>query len=629
MKTATWYLPLSEPLAGALLNNAPLEVADLCRYQTAALLYLLHLPKLPAKSATGMQQAFARLLERPTATLKTFLAEGYEPAAFAQGLAHARTLGIELLDADTVKRQPFVHPQGNWDFDFAQRHRASHGPLQHAYERPGGLIIRLSDHQLRLVQNIRANLEDSIEAQAHAGTGKTFVLERVLELMPKGQCLFLANVEPKLVAVRKRFGDQVTTSTFKQLAEHLLAGGNQLLKARMLAASRLPVHYAALAEQTGLGAIGRRNAAQVAALCWRIIGKFCETPDTRITLDHLPTEQALWIAPAERQLLALMAEKLWFRLKSLNIDAPLLPIRGYHRIKQVALQGLFIPEPIRTIIIDEGQDLSPAMVDFLNRSPQSVITLGDQFQNLDGRYVAHHASIRHREMAVSLRCGLSLVDYVNDLIELFPQADTLPFTADKTRHTVVARYRANAFPDEPCVILVADEWGLFDWLIRSRDEGRGAAVIDWDHSLEAFMEACLNLCLYDQPTPHGLLARYSTWAQLREVMAWNEAFMRVERWLQTVGQRYGVSGLYRHAQLAEFASAAPQRPLLATVYTAKNFELPHMALSEDLYYFAHLKGRRALSKKLATLYTAITRACGKIHFPDTHQERMAHIHAAL
>ncbi|WP_455922892.1 hypothetical protein [Pseudomonas putida] len=629
MKTATWYLPLSEPLAESLRQDAPLDVATLCRYQTAAILYLLHLPKLPPKPADAMQQAFARLLAHPTATLKTFLAEGYETAAFNQGLSHAQAIHIELMDPTTLERQAYINHQGSWDFEFAQRHRLARSPLQHTYERPGGVIIRLSDHQLRLVHNIRANLEDSIEAQAHAGTGKTFVLEQVLELMPKGQCLFLANVDPKLVAVRKRFGDQVTTSTFKQLAEHLLAGGNQLLKARMLAASRLPLHYAALAEQTGLGAIGRRNAAQVAALCWRIIAKFCETPDTRISLDHLPTEQAVWIAPAERQLLALMAEKLWFRLKTLNIDAPMLPIRGYHRIKQVALQGLFVPETLRTIIIDEGQDLSPAMVDFLNRSPQSVITLGDQFQNLDGRYVAHHASIRHREMAVSLRCGLSLVDYVNDLIELYPQADTLPFTADKTRQTVVTRYRADAFPDEPCVILVADEWGLFDWLIRSRDQGRGAAVIDWDHSLEAFMEACLNLCLYDQPAPHGPIARYSTWAQLRDVMAWNEAFKRVEHWLQTVGQRYGVSGLYRHAQLAEFASAAPQRPLLAKVYTAKNFELPHMALSEDLYYFAHLKGRRALSKKLATLYTAITRACGKVHFPDTHQERMAHLRAAL
>jgi hypothetical protein len=53
-----------------------------------------------------------------------------------------------------------------------------------------------------------------------------------------------------------------------------------------------------------------------------------------------------------------------------------------------------------------------------------------------------------------------------------------------------------------------------------------------------------------------------------------------------------------------------------------------MALSEDLYYFAHLKGKRALSSKLALLYTAITRTCGKIQFPDTHQERMRSLVAA-
>jgi hypothetical protein len=108
-------------------------------------------------------------------------------------------------------------------------------------------------------------------------------------------------------------------------------------------------------------------------------------------------------------------------------------------------------------------------------------------------------------------------------------------------------------------------------------------------------------------------------------MKWNPAFLRVEKWLATVGVKFGVSGLYKCADLNELKNITLARPLLATVFTAKNFELPRMGISEDLYYAADLQSKRLLSKKVAQLYTAITRASGIIYFPDTHREWMDYI----
>ena len=208
-------------------------------------------------------------------------------------------------------------------------------------------------------------------------------------------------------------------------------------------------------------------------------------------------------------------------------------------MKQMALAGFHLPESIDTVIVDEGHDLTGPMVDILDRSPQTVITLGDQFQNLQGRYKPHNAMIRHREMAVSLRAGPALVDYINPLLAEFPGANALPFVADKAKDTVIAEYPADAFPSEPSVILVADEWGIFDWLIRNRELSQGAAVVDWTETFESFLEGCLGLFMHDTRPRHEAIARFRNWEQLRGVMAWNEAFLRVERWLGNVGTKFG------------------------------------------------------------------------------------------
>lgn len=615
-----WYLPLGENLSAALAHGEAFDSDRLCRHQAAALHYVLALTNAPAWSALALQRTFAKLHDGYTDALKAQLADSYTQSLLAEGLAQAAGRGIGLMDDDLIAKHPFLR-NGKWDFDFAQRYQKTLRAIRFTHTR-NKVIIHTSDHQLRVIQNIGANADESIEVQAHAGTGKTFVLKEVLALMPAGQCLLLADVSPKLEAVRKRFGDDVKTATFKQLAEYLLTAGNPLRKARLVAESRVHLDYAAVAELAGLGPIGNRNERQVAALCWKIIAAFCASADAEITLAHLPKNQLNWLSPHQRQLAILASQRLWFKMTVPETKSPLLPVRGYHRIKQMTLARLNVCDCIKTIIIDEGHDLSEAMVNYLNQLPQNVITLGDQYQNLDGRHVPPHAAIRYREMAISLRCGPSVVDSVNALIELFPDAGTQPFQADKSKQMAVREYRANGFPSEPAVILVADEWGLFDWLIRSRDMAKGAAVIDWDRSCELFLEGCLDLFLDDQPAAHGKIARFQTWAHLRETLVWNDAFLRVEQWLERVGTKYGVSGLYRRAELEEFAGQRPMRPLLATVFTAKNYELPNMALSEDLYYFAHLMGKTALSRKLALLYTAITRASAVVHFPDTHQARM-------
>lgn len=624
MTRPIWFLPLSESLKMQLERGSAPNATKLSRYEVAALLFILKLSSLAAgkiPAAIDLERKFASFLDVPSDQLRMALADAFNHADFITGLARATNLQIGLVDKDTISKHSFIRPDGTWDYDFAQRHRSVYGEIRHDHIRPSGVIIRLSDHQQRLVQNIRANQNDSIEAQAHAGTGKTFVLEEIMEIMPKRKFIFLADVTPKLTAIRNRFPpERIRTYTFKSLAEYVLSKGNAALQDKLIRESRLQLSYSGLAEQIGLSAIGNRSAAQVAELCWATIFKFCLSSASYINTHHIPRERVRWLSAHDQEIIAAAASKLWYQMTHLDLDAPSLPIRGYHRIKQMALGKLYIPEEYNTILIDEGHDLSVPMVELLDISPQTVITLGDQFQNLEGRYVSHKATIRHREMATSLRAGVELASYVNSLIEIFPGATAHPFIADRAKEMSVEAYPANYFPPEPSVIVVADNWGIFDWLIRGSTTRQGVAVVDWNKSFESFIYDCHRFFLRgDRPT-NGALMKYRTWDQLHEDLKWNDSFLRVEGWLRTEGTKFGVSGLYKYANPAEFANFAPVRSLIADVFSVKNHEFPLMTISEDLYYSPEIKGKRDLSKKLATLYTAITRASGKLYVPDTHYQ---------
>lgn len=625
-----WFLPFGEASSHDLQEHGLLEGAAWTTHEVAAILFILQLsrPAALAESRTPLQweQLFVRLLELPAEQLRAALGEMYDPQAFAAGLERARSLGMGFMDEQVIRRRQFLNVEGQWDFDFARRYGQSHAAASYEHVRPSGLLIKLSSSQLRLIHTIEANQDESVDVQAYAGTGKTFAITEILALMPGRRFIFLADVEPKLKAVQGRFPSfQVRTSTFKSLAEHVLSRGNPALYRRMVQESRLRIRYSELAERIGMSAVGGRDATQVTALCWSIIFRFCMTTDAAISRRHLPGDQLRFMSESERDLLVSAATRLWSRLIWQDPEEPLLPVRGYHRVKQMVLTGMHVPEQYDGVLVDEGHDLTAPMVAILDQSPQTVIALSDRYQNLRGDYVAHRASIRHREMTVSLRAGPELAEHINPVLAVLPDLQTDPYQADRSKAMLVETYPEDEFPPEPVIILVADEWGVFDWLIRSREKGAGAAVVDWNRDYEAFMDDCLKLFVGSVRPEHGAISRYRSWAQLHQEMQWNPAFLRVENWLGTIGIRFGVSGLYHAASLNEFTNTPLARPLLATVFTVKNFEFPRMALSEDIYYHPPFKGKRMVEQKRSLIYTALTRASGVLYLPETNGEHMASI----
>ncbi|APQ10693.1 hypothetical protein BJP27_03930 [Pseudomonas oryzihabitans] len=617
-----WYLPISEELCKKLIDGLLLSTEAVSRYEMAAIIYLLQLPKLVDQSAkpVEMERAFSRLLAHPNDLLASVLKDSYKKDRFSTGVLIAPKVGVGFLDQDVVVSRKYVHSDGSWNFDFARVYGRSSRAIKYEHIRPGGKIVRLSDPQNRLIETIRANPEDSIETQAYAGSGKTFILKEMASIYKGKRCLFLADVESKLWSVRNQFSQQkISTLTFFALAKIILSRGNTKLGDRIAAAANRRFSAESVAERLNISSVGPLGSAQVVNVLRSVIYRFCLSNDIKVLARHLPGPLVLSLSLAQQLILVELADRLWSAIIDLERQDLAIPVTGWHRLKQIALLGLPIPSSHQVVIIDEGHDLIAPLVEILDRSPQVVITLGDQFQNLQGRYVAHAANIRHRAMTLSLRAGPQIAEYLNPLIDAFPDARVEPFIGNFEKETLTAEYKAEEFPPEPSAVLVADEWGVFDWLIRSRYQGAGAAVVS-SVDLGTFLEDCLSLYTGLGAPQHHKLAGYRSWRELRDAMAWNHAFLRVEEWLGRTGTKFGVSGLYIGAKLDEIGRGIPSRHLLLTVASAKNFELPRVALSEDLYYFDSLRTKQEKSRKIALLYTAVTRCSGKIFFPSTHHD---------
>lgn len=111
MKKPRWYLPLSENLAAALSIGAAPDVARLSRYEVAAILYVLELPKLTVRSPLEMERMFAYLLTNHSDKLRSLLAGAYSQSDFEAGLLKASAVEIGLMDKESIARRQYIRPK--------------------------------------------------------------------------------------------------------------------------------------------------------------------------------------------------------------------------------------------------------------------------------------------------------------------------------------------------------------------------------------------------------------------------------------------------------------------------------------------------------------------------------------
>ena len=271
-----------------------------------------------------------------------------------------------------------------------------------------------------MLREFLAAPDESFNVQGYAGSGKTHLISRFAQLLNPQRTLLLAQTYVQLQALKARAGEHLPAMTFAQAAgrmldSNLLANSWRLKdKARMQ--QTWQVSHGQVAQWLNLGAIAHFSPNEVASICVRAVASYCNTSAYEIDFVHLPIAIASQLNVVDQSVL-LEAVNLYWRELTRPSEAHIrLPIRGYHRIKLLSLTGEVLDTQYTHIIVDEGHDIATPMLQILDRSPQAVITLSDELQNLNGMAPPRSDVIRQRALAQSIRLGKQVESVVNPLV---------------------------------------------------------------------------------------------------------------------------------------------------------------------------------------------------------------------
>ncbi|HHH9441315.1 TPA: helicase [Pseudomonas aeruginosa] len=389
----------------------------------------------------------------------SLIAAKFDHAQFECGLALLHRLGVRLLELDEITAGGFTGPEGRWDFGFSSRHLEALSPFTEPFQGASGQSFNLAPQQARAFRVFKAELDEDFHIQALAGTGKTFLIERLVDSLADHRPLILVMTKAQLDALQSRIGaGRVTGMTFSEFAVRSLrfdVGRPGQWKSN-LSPRRTQVDMAQVAQHLAFHQVGALTASQVASAAYRAVFKFCSSRDTTIGAHHIPVYGSNF-SPAEKAVLVECAQRLWDETVRPVTSGLELPIRGYHRIKELSLSPTACVEPHFThVVVDEAHDMPVPIAQFLDRCRLPVITLGDSCQRLDGAVAERATRVRRRELFHSLRSGRDMEGAVNALIENNPVLDLHPLEGNRQLDTRVTYYPTNHLPvpEEPTTILV-------------------------------------------------------------------------------------------------------------------------------------------------------------------------------
>lgn len=622
------FLPLYRTVAQSLSEGGLPKFFDSATVaQSAAVLFIQNAPKLAQQNAAlaSMQRQFAQIISAGNQANNTLalafqnlVRERFSVEQFAAGLSHLAKIKVGLLDDEhPADEQRYLNTEGEWLFTFSDDYQTEVMPLQPVYFEEYQAEISVSDAQNRALREFLAASDESFNVQGYAGSGKTHLISRFTQLLNPQRTLLLAQTYGQLQALKIRAGEHLPAMTFAQsvgqvLDSNLLANSWRLKdKARMQ--QTWQVSHAQVVQWLNIPAISYLSPEQVASICVRTVASFCNTTAQQIDTVHLPSAIVSTLVVVDHVVLLETVKRYWSELIQPSEPHIRLPIRGYHRIKLMALTDEVLDTQYSHIIVDEGHDIPTPMLQILDRSPQAVITLSDELQNLSGMAPARNNAVRQRHIAQSIRLGKQVEDVVNPLIQAHPSATKELFAGRADHCTNLQHYSGWQIPNQATTIIVADEFDLFAWFQRLTHAGASFRLSRATFKdFMTFAQDCIELYSNGTRPRHGLIFRYATWDALSAAMSSNPSFEAIERMLQK-----GYSQADFQTAVDRHMRKGGGKIILARVSDTKNMEFSSVYLSKDLLVKpTSFDNQNSRARLISSLYTACTRAQHELIVPD-------------
>nr|AAS47551.1 putative DNA helicase [symbiont bacterium of Paederus fuscipes] len=620
-QTTTWFIPLSQRSIDALLQiPAALSSEAFAAYsiaELAAIRVILDAPKLDLDrhGASTVERMLAKLievghgLERETGgSFAGVVAHRFTPASFQHGLRLLGQAGTCLLDSEDLEQHDYLTSEGTCDFEFRQRHQQQISLFSDVWETSTSHRYPVTSDQARIIRILECEPDESLHLQALTGTGKTHLIELLLDQLTLKRPLLLTMTPAQLGALSARLGGALRHGiTFGKLAKQLLENDRTQHQRRAGHRDRPSFQVSDLnaARMLRLCSIGNLIPARVAQLCRRAVSSFCYSNAAELNATHLPSLNPP-LTEVDRAILVHYAELYWQQtIEPSDLSISLL-LRSYHRIKHLSLlPELKLSNYYTHIIVDESHDLSAPMLQFLDRCHQPTYTLGDICQSLDGITNQRANFIRQRNISQSVRAGRQIEAVINPLIQAHPHAPVEPLQGSQARATRIHYYDHPSIPDSPCTILVKSEWSLFEWFQRLGNAQARFSLLTGttEANLRSFVLSCVELFRFGTAPIHSMLFRYSTWDALANAYAGHRTFRNIEAMLQ---RGYSSSDFERSLMLLDRSGKSSIR--LGRIDDARNMELDSVMLAPDLLTPVKSGNIDSAARTFTGLYTGSSRA---------------------
>ncbi|GFE82608.1 hypothetical protein GCM10011487_46080 [Steroidobacter agaridevorans] len=619
------YLPISEQALSRVLNEAHSLATTLTGLKVpelAALMLLQALPKIVRHGSVFAERILMEAIsasqakvERDGATaLVDEAIESLDRAKIRAGHGLLADLGICLLSDEQIGQQHYLMDDGAWDSGSRDRYHARDHEARQQILLPSGAMSFLTREQTRIYREISAQSDDHIHVQGYAGTGKSYLIKSLLGTLSGARVLVLAERQTQLQALLAGVANlpHVYPRRFDVLAREMVPADltdptNLRMSQPYSAAAPIPDEL--VIRHLGIRASGTLLERDLVAIVRRTVARFCASSDAEIDDVHIPIRNLPSLEPTERQLVLHYATELWkaIVLPTSRDFAP--PIRREHRIKWAALRGWRIPARYTHVLIDECHDLKKPMLQILDSSPQAVISLGDEYQNLQGFPQRRTHVVRQRAVTSSVRSGRLLEAVVNPIIVAHPGATKDRFVGNPLQRTEIAYYDRPRIPEHPAAILVSDTWGLFEWAQRLAAENLDVELLSNEKQLHMFVSDCIELRRNGVRPRHGEIFRYGSWQALAENNQKSPGFQRIDRMLQ---RGYDLKDWARTAD----RFVAQGKFALGLIEDVRNREFPGVMLVPELVDGVWDARKEDYAAASAALYVAVTRAQHRLIVPE-------------
>jgi hypothetical protein len=370
-----------------------------------------------------------------------------------------------------------------------------------------------------------------------------------------------------------------------------------------------PTSDADLVRHLGIQSSGRFSSLDIARAASSTVTRFCYSSDLEINAWHVP--EANLFDPSSKRMVLHHATELWKAILTPSSRDFQPPLRTYHRLKWAALNGWKIPETYTHVLIDECHDLSKPMLQILDGSSQVVISLGDEYQNLQGRPQRRSAIVRERAVTYSVRSGPMVESLINPIISAYPGNSKLPFHGNPLNKTEIAYYQQPQVPDEAAVILARDTWGLFEWAQRLAVVNVDFELLSDADNLNVFVSDCVELFEHRTRPRHRELFRFGSWDEVANQNHRNRGFQRIDRML-----RKGYSTKDWQKTSARIVERSTRGFAVGLIQDVRNREFDTIMLTPEIVEGVWKTRGAALAAVGSTIYVAVTRARRRLIVPE-------------